>query len=39
MAYELDGGIVSDSPYVYFQYKNYLTIKKQFSELNSIVLD
>ncbi|CAD8173684.1 unnamed protein product [Paramecium octaurelia] len=39
MAYELDGGIVSDSPYVYFQYKNYLTIKQQFSELNSIVLD
>ncbi|CAK88525.1 unnamed protein product (macronuclear) [Paramecium tetraurelia] len=39
MAYELDGGIVSDSPYAYFQYKNYLTIKQQFSELNSIVLD
>ncbi|CAD8097411.1 unnamed protein product [Paramecium sonneborni] len=39
MAYELDGGIISDSPYVFFQYKNYLTIKKQFSELNTIVLD
>lgn len=39
MAYEIDGGIIADSSYVYFQYRNYLPIKTQFSQLNELVLE
>ncbi|CAD8173646.1 unnamed protein product [Paramecium octaurelia] len=38
MAYILDGSAVADSPYVYFQYRNYLPIKEKFTNLNEIVL-
>ncbi|CAD8095367.1 unnamed protein product [Paramecium sonneborni] len=38
MAYIIDGAAVADSPYVYFQYRNYLPIKEKFSNLNEIVL-
>ncbi|CAD8179593.1 unnamed protein product [Paramecium pentaurelia] len=38
MAYILDGAAVADSPYVYYQYRNYLPIKEKFSNLNEIVL-
>ncbi|CAD8097357.1 unnamed protein product [Paramecium sonneborni] len=38
MAYIIDGAAVPDSPYVYFQYRNYIPIKEKFSNLNEIVL-
>jgi hypothetical protein len=38
MRYAIEGTIVTDSPYVYFSYTNYLPIKSLFSELNEYVL-
>ncbi|CAD8105906.1 unnamed protein product [Paramecium sonneborni] len=37
MAYVIDGVAQADSPYSYYQYKNYLPLKTLFSELNQIV--
>jgi len=34
MAYQMDGGPITDSPYVYFPYRNYLPLKETFSNLN-----
>lgn len=38
MRYAIEGSIVSDSPYVYFSYRNYITLKDQFTSLNEFVL-
>ena len=34
MAYVIDGVALADSPYSYYQYRNYLPLKALFSELN-----
>ncbi|CAD8097409.1 unnamed protein product [Paramecium sonneborni] len=39
MRYQIEGTIVSDSPYVYYSYKNYLTMKQEFSILNDKILN
>ncbi|CAD8086790.1 unnamed protein product [Paramecium primaurelia] len=36
--YQIEGTIVSDSPYVYYSYKNYLTMKSEFNQLNEQIL-
>ncbi|CAD8095427.1 unnamed protein product [Paramecium sonneborni] len=39
MRYQIEGTIVSDSPYVYYSYKNYLSMKQEFSLLNEQILN
>ncbi|CAD8201780.1 unnamed protein product [Paramecium octaurelia] len=37
MAYVIDGVAQADSPYSYYQYRNYMPLKRVFSDLNQLV--
>lgn len=39
MRYVIEGAIVTDSPYVYYCYRNYINMKSLFSQLNEEVLE
>ena len=39
MRYIIEGTVVTDSPYVYFTYKNYIPMNKIFTKLNQQVYE